>query len=139
MAPGSLRPGPRGLPWAEPVSRERSSSGPGLANGPCVPRRGNSKGNIITKFKPILICFRDFPFIYQICYNGLDSDRFCAPEHICELCVFIVFLDFHFSWKSVGWDPGPRPKEPNIPGTLAMGRAKGGACHGPSLCPTKGQ
>ena len=22
---------------------------------------------------------------WQIWYNGLDSDRFCAPEHICEL------------------------------------------------------
>ena len=29
-------------------------------------------GNTITEFKPIRMFFRDFPYIYHSCYNGLD-------------------------------------------------------------------
>ena len=40
-------------------------------------------------------------YFYQHVVNGLDSDRFCAPEHICELWLLLIFWDFDFSWKSV--------------------------------------
>ena len=43
--------------------------------------------------------FRDFPFIYQIRYNGLDLDRIRAPEHICELWFLLIVLDSDFFLK----------------------------------------
>ena len=38
--------------------------------------------------------FRDFPLIYQIRYNGLDLNRFCAPEHIIQMSHSPIFWPF---------------------------------------------
>ena len=45
--------------------------------------------NIQTKFardfKPYPDFFTDLPYFYQIWVNGLDLNRFRAPEHIIEM------------------------------------------------------
>ena len=46
-------------------------------------------------------CF--LPYFYQNWVNGLDLDRFCAPEHICELWFLSIFWDFDFFGESVCW------------------------------------
>ena len=43
---------------------------------------------------PISICV--FYHIPKVC-NGLDSDRFCAPEYIIEKSISIIFCFFCFS------------------------------------------
>ena len=45
--------------------------------------RGRYEYNKLIQTNPDLFC--DFPYICQIYYNGLHLNRFCAPEHICEL------------------------------------------------------
>ena len=49
---------------------------------------------ITRNFKPYPDWFRDFSFIYQIWYNGLDLNRFCAPEHIIEMSNSLILLPF---------------------------------------------
>ena len=45
--------------------------------------------NYLIQTNPHSFC--DFSFIYQICYDGLDLNRFRAPEHICELRFYRLF------------------------------------------------
>ena len=40
---------------------------------------------ITRNFKQYPYVFLYSSLIYQIWYNGLDSDRFCAPEHIIQM------------------------------------------------------
>ena len=50
----------------------------------------------------LMSCF--FVFTILFCrnwVNGVDLDRFCVPEHICELWFLFVFLGFDFFGESV--------------------------------------
>ena len=38
-------------------------------------------------------------YVYQNWLFGLDSDRFCAPEHIIEMSNSSIFEILDFSWK----------------------------------------
>ena len=51
----------------------------------CVSQSGRDGGIANREFQTNPDFFHDFLFIYQFCHNGLDSDRFCAPEIICDL------------------------------------------------------
>ena len=107
-----------------------------------------------TNSGPISICVF-LQYFYQNWVNGLDLDRYCAPEHICELRFLSIVLDFDFCWKSVLdindityyillvdclliayrlplmpicsaiIDMGSGPEELNIPGTLLGPWARG--------------
>ena len=68
----------------------RSQTGPGNHGMPCEWVRG--EGNIY--IYKILVFVHNF---YQICYNGLDINRFPAPDRITEVpksSFYFYFLTF---------------------------------------------
>ena len=52
------------------------------------------------KSKPYLIFFLKFMFFLRSWVNGLDLNRFCAPEQIIEMSNSSFFLDFGFFLKN---------------------------------------
>ena len=93
---GRARARPRPMCGGRGAVRPRGRGG----RPPRAPQRGPiTRG--ITQFKPIRICSCDFPYVYQICYKGLDLNRFYAPDRISQKSIPTIFCLFGFFGESV--------------------------------------